>query len=74
MEVKPSGFARLVQHGLLVPKNILEQTLETLLDLKEKTPIPMKSNKDGDMATMLLFMMLVQMMSSSKPLVDFRNL
>ena len=75
MEVKkPSGLAELVQHGLLAPKTILEQNMDEFLDLMEKTPIPMKSNKDGDMLKMMLGIMLVQMMSSLNPLVYFRNL
>ena len=66
MEVKPSGLIKLVLHGLLVPKTILELTMEELLDLKEKTPIPMKSNKAGNILIMVSKMQ-VQMMSSSKP-------
>ena len=42
------------------------------MDLMEKTPIPMKSNMDGDIGIMVSKMQ-VQMMSSSKPLLDFRK-
>ena len=74
MEVKPSGLTKSRLHGLLVQNQVWVKMREELVDLLEKTPIPMKSNKDGDMVMEQIGMIQVRMMSSSNPLFDFKNL